>query len=50
LDALDLYTAGRPFNHEAWRSVTAQLNLFAGQLYFGSYHEWVELSEYIGLA
>lgn len=50
LDGLELYTAGAPFTQKASRNVTAQLNLFAGQLYFDSYDEWVELCEFLGLA
>ncbi|KAJ4354619.1 uncharacterized protein N0V89_006356 [Didymosphaeria variabile] len=50
LDSLDLYTIGRPFNPELPRSLIAQLNLFAGQLYFRSYDEYVEMCGFLGLA
>jgi hypothetical protein len=32
------------------RSLIVQLNIFAGQLYFRSYEEYVELCKFIGLA
>ena len=33
-----------------YRSQVAQLNLFAGQLYFNSYAEYTELCKYLGLS
>lgn len=52
LDALDLYTVGRPFAspQSIPRSLTAQLNLFAGQLYLRSFGEYVSMCEFLGLA
>jgi hypothetical protein len=50
LDDLDLYTIGRPFNPDLSRDLIAQLNLFAGQLYFRSYEEYVETCSFLGLA
>ncbi|KAF2745418.1 hypothetical protein M011DRAFT_478936 [Sporormia fimetaria CBS 119925] len=51
LDTLDLCTFGRAFKPEYLsRSLTMQLNLFAGQLYFRSYHEYTELCDFLGLA
>jgi hypothetical protein len=51
LDRLELYTIGRGFNPVSVpRSLIVQLNLFAGQLYFGSYQEYVELCQCLGLA
>jgi hypothetical protein len=53
LDTLDLYCVGRGFSASSpriHRSQIVQLNLFAGQLYFGSYTEYVELCRCLGLA
>jgi hypothetical protein len=53
LDTLDLYCVGREFSAcilSLLRSQIVQLNLFAGQLYFKSYTEYVELCRYLGLA
>ncbi|KAJ4287163.1 hypothetical protein N0V90_012561 [Kalmusia sp. IMI 367209] len=53
LDTLDLYCAGRGFAASCpsiCRSEIVQLNLFAGQLYFKSYKEYIELCGYLGLA
>ncbi|KAL1599546.1 hypothetical protein SLS60_007349 [Paraconiothyrium brasiliense] len=50
LDDLDLYTIGRPFNPDLPRDLIVQLNLFAGQLYFRSYEEYVETCAFLGLA
>lgn len=53
LDTLDLYCVGRGFsasNPNIRRSQIIQLNLFAGQLYFKSYKEYVELCRCLGLA
>jgi hypothetical protein len=51
LDRLNLYTVGRGFDPSYIpRSLIVQLNLFAGQLYFDSYREYVELCEYLGLS
>lgn len=51
LDGLDLYTVGRPLIPGSLsRTLVMQLNLFAGQLYFRSYSEYVELCDFLGLA
>jgi len=53
LDGLDLYCVGREYSAcvlSLLRSQIVQLNLFAGQLYFKSYTEYVELCRYLGLA
>lgn len=53
LDTLDLYCVGRAFSASSpsiSRSQIVQLNLFAGQLYFESYTEYVELCKFLGLA
>ncbi|KAF2447904.1 hypothetical protein P171DRAFT_518926 [Karstenula rhodostoma CBS 690.94] len=50
LDDLDLYTIGRPFNPDLPRDLINQLNLFAGQLYFRSYDEYLETCKFLGLA
>ncbi|KAB2100064.1 hypothetical protein AG0111_0g11729 [Alternaria gaisen] len=53
LDTLDLYCVGREFSADSLsllRSQIVQLNLFAGQLYFQSHAEYVELCRYLGLA
>jgi hypothetical protein len=50
LDALDLWTVGHDFTPSAVpRSLTAQLNLFAGSLYLNSYAEYTELCDFLGL-
>ncbi len=51
LDALDLFTAGRPFDARSVpRSLILQLNLFAGQLYLSSFTEYTEVCDFLGLA
>jgi hypothetical protein len=53
LDTLDLYCVGREYSasrHSISRSQIVQLNLFAGQLYFDSYAEYIGLCKYLGLA
>ncbi|KAF1968390.1 hypothetical protein BU23DRAFT_514913 [Bimuria novae-zelandiae CBS 107.79] len=51
LDGLQLFNIGSSFSPESIdRSAVVQLNLFAGQLYFQSYDEYVELCDYLGLA
>lgn len=53
LDMLGLYFTGREFSASdpsIRRSQIVQLNLFAGQLYFTSYSEYVELCDSLGLA
>lgn len=50
LDRLDLWTVGRKFSPETVpRTLTVQLNLFAGSLYLRSYEEYVELCDMLGL-
>ncbi|KAH6230109.1 hypothetical protein HBI42_037710 [Parastagonospora nodorum] len=50
LDALDLYTIGHDFvPGSVPRTLTAQLNLFAGSLYLSSYAEYTELCNFLGL-
>jgi hypothetical protein len=50
LDRLELYNVGRPFIPQSVsRSLTAQLNLFAGSLYFRSFQEYGELCDFLGL-
>lgn len=50
LDKLELFNVGRSFNSESLpRSLTAQLNLFAGSLYLRSFHEYGELCDFLGL-
>ncbi|KAI9824844.1 MAG: hypothetical protein M1819_000796 [Sarea resinae] len=52
LDALDLFTAGKPFDSRCIvpRHVIVQLNLFAGQLYLSSFREYTELCDTLNLA
>ncbi|KAF2653745.1 hypothetical protein K491DRAFT_780118 [Lophiostoma macrostomum CBS 122681] len=53
LDTLDLYCVGREYSassNSISRSQIVQLNLFAGQLYFKSHAEYVELCKFLGLA
>jgi hypothetical protein len=51
LDELDLYTIPAQENTKIIpRRLVALLNLFAGQLYFSSYKEYVEVCELLGLA
>lgn len=51
LDRLDLYTVpSRPALPRLPRGPIIQLNLFAGQLYFGSYREYVDVCRALGLA
>lgn len=50
LDQLMLYNVGRNFiPNSVSRSLTTQLNLFAGSLYLRSFEEYVELCEFLGL-
>jgi hypothetical protein len=51
LDSLDLFTEGRSFNPAKVPSqLTIQLNLFAGQLYFGSFEQYTATCDFLGLA
>ncbi|KAF2706566.1 hypothetical protein K504DRAFT_492980 [Pleomassaria siparia CBS 279.74] len=51
LEDLHLYTVGRPFVPQSVPfNLTAQMNIFAGQLYFGSFQKYVEVCEFLGLA
>jgi hypothetical protein len=51
LDRLDLYTVpARPVTPTLPRRLILQLNLFAGQLYLGSFAEYVEVCRLLGLA
>jgi len=51
LDGLDLYTVpARPGMRALPRRLVVQPNLFAGQLYFGSFKEYVEVCAFLGLA
>jgi hypothetical protein len=54
LDGLNLYMVGNRFNpnvmNRCCRSLIVQLNLFAGQLYFRNYEQYVEFCDYLGLA
>jgi hypothetical protein len=51
LDALDLYQVGCNFTPAAVpRSLTTQLNLFAGSLYLSSFQEYIELCDFLGLS
>ncbi|PSN72933.1 hypothetical protein BS50DRAFT_616434 [Corynespora cassiicola Philippines] len=51
LDELELFTAGRAFSPGCVPpTLSAQLNLFAGQLYFRSMEEYVQLCQFLGLA
>jgi hypothetical protein len=51
LDALDLYSVpARPNTPTLPRHLVVQLNLFAGQLYLGSFKEYVEVCTFLGLA
>jgi hypothetical protein len=51
LDHLQLYTTGRELDPVGIpRTLIVALNLFAGQLYFASYEEYVELCNHLGLA
>ncbi|KAH7080409.1 hypothetical protein BKA63DRAFT_464782 [Paraphoma chrysanthemicola] len=50
LDKLELYNVGRTFSpHLVPRSLTMQLNLFAGSLYLRSFAEYTELCDFLGL-
>jgi hypothetical protein len=50
LDQLLLYNVGHPFSAGSFsRSLTMQLNLFAGSLYLRSFSEYHELCDYLGL-
>jgi hypothetical protein len=51
LDSLDLYTEGRPFDPSTVPyPLIIQLNLFAGQLYFGSFEQYTATCDFLGLA
>lgn len=51
LDTLDLYSvSARPEPPILPRHLIVQLNLFAGQLYLGSFEEYIELCDLLGLA
>jgi hypothetical protein len=51
LDDLDLYTVPVGLGKRSLpRHLVIQLNLFAGQLYFSSFEEYIEVCEYLGLA
>jgi hypothetical protein len=51
LDDLELYTVPVGLEKRSLpRRLVIQLNLFAGQLYFSSFEEYVEVCEYLGLA
>jgi hypothetical protein len=51
LDTLQLHTTGAPFDPASVpRDLIIQLNLFAGQVYFSSYDEYIEVCSYLGLA
>jgi hypothetical protein len=51
LDSLNLYCVGLYFDPSCLdRNQIVQLNLFAGQLYFRTYQEYMELCEKLGLA
>jgi hypothetical protein len=50
LDSLDLFTEGATFDSVIPRHLIIQLNLFAGQLYLGSFNEYKEVCEFLGLA
>ncbi|KAI9048432.1 hypothetical protein LZ554_007268 [Drepanopeziza brunnea f. sp. 'monogermtubi'] len=51
LDGLDLYTVPvQPTMPTLPRELTIQLNLFAGQLYFSSYQEYIDVCQVLGLA
>ncbi|KAH5731245.1 hypothetical protein HBI17_217790 [Parastagonospora nodorum] len=50
LDKLELYNIGHAFTPgEVSRSLTVQLNLFAGSLYLRSFEEYTELCDFLGL-
>jgi hypothetical protein len=50
IDKLELHNVGRTFSaDEVPRSLTMQLNLFAGSLYLRSYTEYGELCDFLGL-
>jgi hypothetical protein len=50
IDKLELYNVGREFStDQVPRSLTMQLNLFAGSLYLRSYTEYAELCDFLGL-
>jgi hypothetical protein len=51
LDSLDLFTQGRHFDPSTVPChLTIQLNLFAGQLYFGSFEQYTATCDFLGLA
>jgi hypothetical protein len=50
LDRLELYNLGHDFTpDQVPRSLTMQLNLFAGSLYLRSFQEYTELCDFLGL-
>lgn len=50
LDELTLFVFGRAFDpSKVSRSLTMQLNLFAGSLYLRSFTEYIELCDFLGL-
>lgn len=50
LDELELYNVGRAFSVDSIsRSLTMQLNLFAGSLYLRSFAEYNEVCDFLGL-
>lgn len=50
LDRLELYNVGRAFSSEQVpRSLTIQLNLFAGSLYLRDFNEYTEVCDFLGL-
>ncbi|KAF2833124.1 hypothetical protein CC86DRAFT_461565 [Ophiobolus disseminans] len=50
LDRLELYNVGRTFSRNlVSRSLTVQLNLFAGSLYLRDFNEYTELCDLLGL-
>ena len=53
MDKLDLYTVPTSLSTRPLRvprSLRIQLNLFAGQLYISSYHEYREICHFLGVA
>lgn len=51
LDGLDLYTVPAQLGTQSPpRQLILQLNMFAGQLFLGSFVEYVEMCEFLGLA
>lgn len=51
LDGIDLFTDGAAFDTKlVLRNLTAELNISAGQLYFNSHKEYIDVCKYLGLA